>query len=113
LDIQPLTWEQVESSNVDKICFHEQTHTICVKFRSGGLYSYSLADNNPYAPSEIYTSFRMAPSVGRYLNLVIKAFPFLKWDSEIDLISHLVNQSKQGTTSNGYQVEDRTIRRHA
>jgi len=88
--LSEIAWEEVTSSNVDAVAFDEQADTIAVRFLSGGLYSYEI--HHPAMPSqEIYSGLRNAESVGSYLHNVIKAFPFLKWDDESELISHLNN----------------------
>lgn len=81
--IEQITWEQVDSSNVNALFFDEPSQTICVRFNNGGLYTYMGAN------MEIYMNLRMSESVGKYLNSVIKAFPYTRWDTEQDLISHL------------------------
>lgn len=81
--IQKINWDQVESSNVDALFFDERSGTICVRFINGGLYSYIGATQ------EVYSGLRMAPSIGRYLNNVIKSLPYTRWETEEDLLSHL------------------------
>lgn len=81
--LEEVNWTKLDSTNVDAISFDEHTQTICVRFLNGGLYSYIGAS------VEIYMNFVHADSVGKYLNNVIKAFPYTRWDSEQDLIAHL------------------------
>jgi hypothetical protein len=81
--LEKISWTKVESSNVEAIAFDDKTQTICVKFLNGGLYTYIGADQ------EIYMNFLHAPSFGKYLNNVVKAFPFTRWDTEKDLLAHL------------------------
>jgi hypothetical protein len=79
-----IKWESTEeSSNVDAVYFHEPHNTICVRFKGGGLYSYIGGDQ------EMYMGLRHAPSVGKYLNHVVKALPYTRWDTETALIEHL------------------------
>lgn len=79
-----LKWEDVDSSNVKQTYFDDKTQTICVKFINGGLYSY-IGGNQ-----EMYMSLTHAQSVGKYLNNVIKALPYTRWESEDELIAHLL-----------------------
>lgn len=79
-----LTWESTDSSNVDAVALDEPTETLCVRFKGGGLYSYMGVD------SEEFSNMLMAPSIGKYLNNVIKATkPYTRWDTETELIDHL------------------------
>jgi hypothetical protein len=86
--LNQIEWEEVDSSNVSAVFLHEPTNTICVQFNNGGLYSY-IVHHKDMPTVEIYGNLRMATSVGRYLNNVIKAFPYTRWDSEQDLLAHL------------------------
>lgn len=72
-----------DSSNVSRVFYHEPTQTIGVQFVSGGLYSYLGATE------EIYENLVHAPSVGKYLNDVIKSFPYTRWESEMELSNYL------------------------
>lgn len=83
MKLDTITWEQVESSNVSALFFHEDSQTLCVRFNNGGLYSYIGLDH------EIYMNLRMAKSVGKYLANVVKAFPYTRWETENELITHL------------------------
>lgn len=78
-----IAWQDVESSNIQSVFYHDRTKTICVRFLNGGLYSYIGADY------DIYMNLVHAPSVGKYLHFVVKALPFTRWDSEAELIEHL------------------------
>ncbi len=82
-ELDLITWEQVESSNISAVFFHEPSQTLCVRFNTGGLYSYIGPDH------EIYMNLRMASSVGKYLNNVVKAFPYTRWETEQELLTHL------------------------
>lgn len=78
-----IPWDQVEdSSNVHSLYRHEDG-TICVRFKGGGIYTYMGA------PEAVYMDLRYAESVGRYLNQVVKAYPYTRWDTEHELIDHL------------------------
>jgi KTSC domain len=82
--LKEIGWDQVEdSSNVAALFHHEPTNTICVRFRSGGLYSYMGGDH------EMFMSLKHADSVGRYLNNVVKALPYTRWVSEDELLNYL------------------------
>lgn len=82
--IAEIPWEATEdSSNVHSLYWHEPSHTVCVRFNGGGLYSYLEV------PEHVYMDFRHAESVGKYLNSVIKAYPYTRWDTEHELIDHL------------------------
>lgn len=72
-----------DSSNVSRVFYHADTKTIGVQFVSGGLYSYLGATE------EIYENLVHAPSVGKYLNAVVKAFPYTRWESEMELSNYL------------------------
>lgn len=80
--IERIPWNEVESSNIRATFYDEPSSTLCVRFNSGGLYSYM-------APKDVYVDFVHAPSMGKYLNAVIKAFPYTRWDSEQALLDHL------------------------
>lgn len=81
--LEKIDWQGTESSNIEATSYHEPTGTIVVKFIGGGLYSYHGANQ------DVYTSLIYAPSVGRYLNQVVKLLPYTKWESEDALIKHL------------------------
>lgn len=82
--IAQIPWEPVEdSSNVHSLYWDDKTQTICVKFNSGGVYSYIGA------PEQVYMDLRYATSVGQYLHRVVKAYPYTRWDTESDLLNHL------------------------
>jgi hypothetical protein len=87
----PLEWvDTPDSSNVSRVMYHEPTQTICVQFHNGGLYTYLGASE------EIYMSLVHADSVGKYLNNVVKSFPYTRWESEADLMDYLgVNKNAQ------------------
>ena len=79
-----LQWTKVDSSNVDAVAYDSGSETLCVRFRNGGLYSYSGVN------MEIFTSLQYADSVGKYLNKVIKnVFPYQKWEDENAMVDHL------------------------
>lgn len=82
--IDQIPWDRIEdSSNIQGLYWHEPTHTVCVRFNSGGLYSYLEV------PEPVYMDLRNAPSVGQYLHRVVKSYPYTRWDTEHELISHL------------------------
>jgi hypothetical protein len=82
--LEKIDWQSVEeSSNIEAMFFDEYSHTIAVRFKHGGVYTYMGADR------ELYLNFLHAPSVGKYLHNVIKALPYTRWDTEKELIHHL------------------------
>lgn len=81
--------ETPDSSNVRQVFYHEPTSTVCVQFNNGGLYTY-------LGPTmDIYMGLVHAPSIGKYLNNVIKAFPYTRWDSEADLVDYLSHKAEK------------------
>lgn len=81
---EAIAWTDTpDSSNVKRVYYHESTQTVCVQFQNGGLYTYL----DP--TEEIYMGLIHAPSVGKYLNNVLKAFPYARWYSEQELIDYL------------------------
>lgn len=84
MEQRKLDWCNVKSSNVDAVAYHHPTGTLCVKFRSGGLYSYSNVH-----PTD-FTNLVGADSVGRYMNNVIKAlYEYQRFEVEDDLLRSL------------------------
>lgn len=83
--LEKLQWTEVESSNVNALMWDDPTQTICVRFSSGGVYSYIGAN------FEKYEDLLMAPSIGHHLDSVLKkgGFPYTRWDTEDDLLHHL------------------------
>lgn len=78
-----IAWDSVEdSSNVDSVYRHEGG-TICVRFKGGGIYGYMGA------PETVYLDLRHAESVGRYLNRVVKQYPYTRFQTEDELIDYL------------------------
>lgn len=82
-NLKTIDWTPVESSNIGGLFYDPATETICVRFHNGGLYSY-IGINR-----ELYMNLLHAPSVGKYLHNVVKAFPYTRWESESDLLDHL------------------------
>ncbi|OYV41146.1 MAG: hypothetical protein B7Z80_02720 [Rhodospirillales bacterium 20-64-7] len=80
-----LDWEEVDSSNLDKITFHQPTETMAVKFKGGALYSYMKVSR------DVYDGMLRAASAGGYLNDVIKKgrYAYTRWNDETELIEHL------------------------
>lgn len=79
-----LDWLKVDSSNVEAVAHDPLTDTLAVKFRGGGLYSYTDVDVH------LYTALAFATSVGQYFNSQIKGVhPYTKWVNELDLIKEL------------------------
>lgn len=56
----------VDSSNVESVGYDENSSTLQVEFKNGGVYQYFDV------PEEVFVGLRDADSVGRYLNANIK-----------------------------------------
>lgn len=82
-ELKKIAWTEAESSNIQATFFDARTQTICVRFNNGGIYSYIGANE------EIYMSLVHAPSIGKYLHNVLKAFPYTRWETEEELLRHL------------------------
>ena len=79
-----IIWEDVDSSNVSRVAYEPESQTLCVQFKSGGLYSYSGVDVNTYF------GLVGADSVGQYLNQVVKVmYPYTKFETEADLVASI------------------------
>lgn len=61
-----VTWESVESTNIDMIGYDDENSQLHVRFRSGAEYVYSEV------PPAVYQEFLDADSKGKYLNERIK-----------------------------------------
>lgn len=86
---QLLKWTEVESSNVQGAAYHEGSHTLCVRFHNGGLYTYENVDQ------EVFVSLVHAESVGKYLNQVVKGtYSYTKWDNEQELLKGLESRKR-------------------
>lgn len=82
--LKEIAWDRVEeSSNIHSLYYHEPHKVICVRFNSGGLYTYMGAD------MEMFMGLRHAQSVGRYLNNVVKSLPYTRWGSEAEMLAYL------------------------
>lgn len=68
-------WIKVQSTNIDRIKYHEEVQELYVEFRSGkALYRYSGV------PKEVFLDLKEAESVGSYLSLNIKGkYPTTKF----------------------------------
>lgn len=79
-----LDWIDVDSSNVSRVAYHEDTETLAVQFHNGGLYTYSDVSEHTYQ------NLIGADSVGKYLNNVVKVLhPYTKWDDQDELLNSL------------------------
>ena len=56
----------VDSSNVESVGYDEDSSTLQVEFKNGGVYQYFDV------PEEVFVGLRDADSVGRYLATTIK-----------------------------------------
>lgn len=82
-----VVWEDVDSINVSRIAYHDETETLCVLFKNGGLYSYKGVD------SDHYHNLVGASSVGRYLSQSIKGvYEYELHACEDDMIASINNQ---------------------
>lgn len=61
-----LEWEDVESSNIEAIAYDEELAQICVRFKDGSAWAYDDCNR------QLYESFRIAPSVGKFFHANIK-----------------------------------------
>ena len=61
-----VSWNTVESSNINMVGYDKDTQELHVKFSSGSEYVYSNV------PEDVFNEFKDASSVGRYLNEHIK-----------------------------------------
>ena len=79
-----LAWQAVDSSNVERVAYHDDSRTLCVKFKNGGIYTY-------LGVGELeYQELIGAESVGRYLNSAIKGmYHYQRHETEQDLLSAL------------------------
>lgn len=81
---QNLKWQKVDSSNIEAVAYDETTEILSVRFHNGGLYTYDAVD------MEVFTSLVSAPSVGKFLNTVIKPFcQYNKWVSDIEALNYI------------------------
>ena len=80
-----LDWEEVDSSNLEAVAYHEPTETLGVRFKGGGIYSYMRVAR------EKYDNLLRAASAGGYLNDEIKKGPYAytRWQNMDELIEHL------------------------
>lgn len=84
-----LTWQKVDSSNLEAVAYDEPSKTLAVQFQNGWLYTYHSVD------MDVYTSLATAQSVGKYLNTHVKPFyPYAKWDGEESLVSYIEDLNK-------------------
>jgi hypothetical protein len=61
-----VVWDEVDSSNIKKIAYHEDSKRILVEFKDDGIYAYDDCDN------PLYERFKNAPSVGKFFHANIK-----------------------------------------
>jgi hypothetical protein len=68
--LSEVIWQEVDSSNITAIAYHEESKQILVRFKDGGEYSYEDCD------LPLYERFKGAPSVGKffYANIKPKSF---------------------------------------
>lgn len=80
--LDKIPWAEVESSNLNATYYDNKTHSLCVRFNSGGLYAYA-------APFEVYVSLVHASSMGSYLHNVVKAYPVTRYETEQAMLDHI------------------------
>jgi hypothetical protein len=68
--LQEVVWQEVDSSNITAVAYHEDSGQILVRFKDGGEYAYEGCD------LPLYERFKNAPSVGKffYANIKPKSF---------------------------------------
>lgn len=81
--IEKINWVDVDSSNVKQVFHSDKTDTVFVKFHNGGLYAYMGVNE------EVYMGLAGAVSVGQYLNRVLKAYPYTRYETEAEVLDHL------------------------
>lgn len=81
--LKKIDWTAVASSNIAAVAHDDRLKTVCVRFSNGGIYTYMGVNQ------ETYLNFVNSESVGKYLNNVIKAFPYTRWESEEALLAYL------------------------
>lgn len=83
---QPLPkidWHTVESSNICALYWDDYTQTVCVRYKGPSYFSFIGVTKVQFE------NLCNAPSVDKYLNHVVKAFPYTRWDDEPHLLAHL------------------------
>jgi len=85
--LDKIPWQSADSSNLEAVFYHEPSHTLCIRFKGGGVYSY-------ITPEDVYVGLVHAVSMGHYLNAVVKAYPYTRYEGDHDLISHLNCESE-------------------
>lgn len=64
--LQEVVWQEVDSSNIRAIAYHEDSGQILVRFKDGATWSY------PDCDEQLYGQFKEAPSVGKFFHSNIK-----------------------------------------
>jgi len=64
--LQEVLWQDVDSSNIAQIAFHQDEGKILVKFHSGVIWAYADCD------SQLFDQFESADSVGKFFLANIK-----------------------------------------
>ena len=65
-----VVWDEVESSNITRIAYHEDSKRIVVEFKGVGIYAYDDCDK------PLYERFKNSPSVGKFFYVNIKSRHF-------------------------------------
>ncbi len=66
MNLEEITWEDVESSNILAIAFDAGSERICVRFKDESAWAYDDCSR------ELFERFRLAPSVGKFFHANIK-----------------------------------------
>lgn len=81
--IEKVDWASIESANLNACYFDEHTQTLCVRYNGGAIYTFiGTAAGH-------YMALLCSPNVDKYVNHVLKAFPYTRWANETELLSHL------------------------
>lgn len=64
--LSEVTWQEVNSSNIKRIAFDEESTSILVEFKDGGQYAYDDCNQ------KLFDDFKNAQSVGKFFHQNIK-----------------------------------------
>lgn len=69
--LNEVLWDDVDSSNIKQIAFHEDSQQILVEFKKdGGIFAYEGCSKS------LYEQFKNAPSAGKFFHANIKPKSF-------------------------------------
>jgi len=66
ISLEEVIWDEVDSSNIERIAHDEESKVVLVEFKSGAIWGYDDCD------SQLYNQFKNAPSVGKFFFANIK-----------------------------------------